>query len=243
MKGRSGYSETILPQGIVEIIFNLADPMVGQLPEHEGTVVAPLFFLQGWNSHVVNVHYAGQHHLFGIRLQPYMVKPLLGIQASECKNKLIDLSLLKPGFRSLWHRLNEAASFQERMQIIETEFPVLDDKICTRTQGICDLFHSDDDAAFASVEKVSQTVFYSTRQLNRKTKDLYGVCAEELVTYKKFRTAVHRMHAQPRSLTDVAYSAGFYDQAHFSRIFKNFTGITAKEYLARKSDVPFHLFS
>jgi len=235
--------ELILPQGVVEIVFNLADPMQGILPHKNTTVVAPDYFIQGWNTHIVNVEYSGRQHLLGIRLQPYMVKPLLGILPSESKDTLIDLSLVRPGFRSLWHRLNEAPGFTERVAIIEAAFPVLTQSICGRTQYFCELLASDGEQPFQSIDELSKQICYSSRQLNRKARDLFGVSAEELVTHKKFRKAVELMHGDQRSLTDIAYLAGFYDQAHFCRIFKNFTGLTAKQYQSQKSELPFHIFS
>jgi len=235
--------EVILPQGVVEIVFNLSDPMLGILPHKNATEVTPDYFIQGWNTHIVNVHYTGQQHLFGIRLQPYMVKPLLGILPSEAKDTLIDLSLLKPVFRSLWHRLNEAQGFTERVAIIEKEFPVLTQSICTRTQYFCNLLATAGEHSFQSIDELSKKICYSSRQLNRKAQGLFGVSAEELVVHKKFRTAVELMHGQQRSLTDIAYEAGFYDQAHFCRIFKNLTGFTAKQYQSQKSQLPFHIFS
>jgi AraC-like DNA-binding protein len=240
----SGVSrEIILPQGIIEIVFNLSDPMQGILPHKDAAVRAPDCFLQGWNTHVVDVHYTGQQHLFGIRLQPYMVKPLLGILPSECKNTLIDLSLIQPSFRSLWHRLNEATGFHARVDVIEKEFPVLTQGVCPRTQYFCGVFASAGDQTFQSIEELSKQICYSSRQLNRKAQSMFGVSAEELVAHKKFSTAVQLMHSHKRSLTDIAYSAGFYDQAHFCRIFKNFTGLTAKQYQLQKSELPFHIFS
>jgi len=235
--------EAILPQGVVELVFNLSDPMQGILPHKNDSVDAPDYFMQGWNSHIVNVNYSGNQHLFGIRLQPYMVKTLLGILPSELKDTLIDLSLIKPGFRSLWHRLNEARSFTERVAIIEKEFPVLTQSICTRTKYLCEVFGSAGEYPFPSIDELSRQVCYSSRQLNRKTQGLFGVSPEELVIHKKFRTAIQIMHNQERSLTDIAYQSGFYDQAHFCRIFKKFTGYTAKQYQSQKSELPFHIFS
>jgi AraC-like DNA-binding protein len=235
--------EIILPQGIVEMVFNLSDPMHGILPHQKTMAGTPDCFLQGWNTHVVNVQYTGKQHLFGIRLQPYMVKQLLGILPSECRNTLIDLTLVQPKFKSLWQQLVESGSFQERVAIIEKEFPVLTGSVCPRTQYFCDQFSSAGGRSFQSVEELSKEICYSSRQLNRKAQGMFGFSAEELVVHKKFRSAVQLMHGPGKSLTDIAHSAGFYDQAHFCRIFKNFTGLTAKQYQLQKSDLPFHIFS
>jgi AraC-like DNA-binding protein len=235
--------ETILPQGVVELVFNLADKMQGVLPHRKNMVIAPDYFIQGWNTHIVDVHYTGRQQLFGIRLQPYMVKPLLGILPSESKDTLIDLSLIKPGFKNLWQQLCEATGFMERVNIIEKKFPSLSHNICSRTQYFCNVFASPGQHQFGSIDELSKQVCYSSRQLNRKARDLFGVSAEELGMHKKFRTAVELMHSSHRPLTDVALEAGFYDQAHFCRIFKNFTGLTAKQYQSQKSELPFHIFS
>lgn len=235
--------ELILPKGVVEIVFNLSDPMQGVLPHQLTATAAPHCFLQGLNTHVVHVQYTGNQHLLGICLQPHMVKDLLGILPSECKNTLIDLTLLKPSFNSLWHQLKEASGFKERVAIIERSFPVLNQTDCSRTKYFCSVFSDFSNQALPSIDLLSKQICYSSRQLNRKAQSLFGISTEELVVHKKFRTAVSLMHDSKRTLTSIAYDAGFYDQAHFCRIFKNYSGLTAKQYQLQKSELPFHLFS
>lgn len=235
--------ERILPKAVVELVFNLSDPMQGILPHQHIATTAPNCFVQGLNTHTIHVHYSGQQHLFGICMQPHMVKALLGILPSECKNTLIDLSLIQPSFKSLWHQLNEAGSFEARVRIIENSFPVLAQHDCSRTKYFCDVFSGSSAYPSVSIDSLSKQICYSSRQLNRKAQSLFGVSTEELLLHKKFRMAVTLMHSHKTSLTNIAYDAGFYDQAHFCRIFKNFSGLTAKQYQLNKSELPFHLFS
>lgn len=235
--------ELILPKGGVEMIFNLSDPMYGILPHHNSASSTPLCFLQGLNTHVVRVAYEGRQHLFGICLQPHMVKALLGILPSECKDSLIDLALLNSTFTDIWHRLKEAADFTERVAIIEQAFPVLDAPDCARTVYFSGLFSNSGTPPIPSIDALSREICYSSRQLNRKAQSLFGISTEELLLHKKFRTAVTLIHGNKQSLTAIAYGSGFYDQAHFCRIFKHFTGLTAKQYQLQKSELPFHLFS
>jgi AraC-like DNA-binding protein len=214
----------------------------GELPGNR-SFSAPLCFIQGVNTETINVCYSGKHHLFGIRLQPEMVKGLLGIMPSELKNTLIDLTLIKPGFNILWHQLKEAASFNERVKLIEEEFPVLSTAVCLRTQKLCSLFLSDGLETFSSMDHLAKQVHYSSRHLNRKAQSLFGITAEELITYKKFLHSVKLLHNNNDPLTAIAYESGFYDQAHFCRVFKSYSGITPKQYRKEKSILPFHLFS
>jgi AraC-like DNA-binding protein len=235
--------EVILPKGMVELVFNLSDPMMGILPHQSIASNAPHCFLQGLNTHVVQVEYSGDQHLFGINLQTHMVKSLLGILPSECKNTIIDLTLINPFFQEVWYQLMEADGFEERVTIIEKTFPILDQVKCPRTHYFCSIFSNPMLEAPASVDELTKDICYSARQLNRKSQSLFGLSTEELLIHKKFRTAVSLMHDDTKALTSIAHEAGFYDQAHFCRVFKNYTGLNAKDYRLKKSNLPFHIFS
>ncbi|HEY0750904.1 MAG TPA: helix-turn-helix domain-containing protein, partial [Chitinophagaceae bacterium] len=142
-----------------------------------------------------------------------------------------------------WHRLAEAKHFDERLSVISDALPVISNPPCTRTEMLSSYFLSDNTEHFQSVDQLAKEICYSTRQLNRVIQNLFGVSAEELTTYKKFIEAVKLVHINTGSLTNVAYSAGFYDQAHFCRVFKSYSGMTANQYRKQKSDLPFHIFS
>ncbi|WP_284652514.1 helix-turn-helix domain-containing protein [Flavobacterium terrisoli] len=241
--GQRYLTETILPKGIFEMVFNLADDMDGILPFAHQLIRTPKCFIQGINTQVINANYHGQQHLFGIRLQPHMVQSLLGIMPSELNNIIVDLTLIKPEFNLIWEQLIEAQSFEERVRIIETLFPILEETDSIRTKKLSTLFLSNSIENFQSVDRLTEQVYYSSRHLNRKVHSIFGMSAEELVIYKKFLHSVNLMHGEKTTLTDIAYRSGFYDQSHFSRVFKNYSGITAKAYQNQKGELPFHLFS
>ena len=235
--------ETILPQGVVEIIFNFSDPLTATLPFSKEIIKAPKCFIQGMNTHVLQANCYGRHHLFGIRLHPHKIKQMFGILPSELKNTSVDLSLLKPRFDLLWDQLYEAPSFQEKLNIIEKNISLPSQPNSDRSGVVSNLFLSGGIDSFQSVDALAKEVCYSNRQLNRVSNKLFGISAEELTIYKKFMQSVNHIHHSDNSLTDVAYHSGFYDQAHFCRVFKTYTGITAKEYRNKKSETPFHIFS
>jgi AraC-like DNA-binding protein len=244
IRGEQNINEIILPQGIVEIVFNFAAAISGTMPQNQILLQAPRCFIQGIHTHSVHADYIGQHHLFGIRLHPYQIQPLLGVLPSELNNSAIDLTLIKPAFDQLWHQLVELHSFDERIVLLENELPHLSELVSNRTTHLAELFLEGRADIFQTVDGLAQQVCYSTRQLNRVTHNLFGLSAEELTLYKKLVESVKLIHfGKNNSLTDIAYSAGFYDQAHFSRVFKFYTGMTPKEYKKRKSTLPFHIIS
>jgi AraC-like DNA-binding protein len=240
--GAAGTQEMILPQGAVEILFHFADAVHGILPHRSEPVKTPRCFVQGFNTHLIQASYTGRQHLIGLRLQPHRVRDLLGVLPSEFTDTTVDLALVRPHFGALWQQLGEAASFAERVRILAQGLPVLSGNDCPRSGELSKLLHADGVEAFESVDALARAVCYSTKQLGRVSRQLFGLSAEALTGYKKFLESVKAMHRPHTSLTSVGYEAGFYDQAHFTRAFKSFSGMTPREYRARKSEVPFHIF-
>ncbi|MBD0331901.1 MAG: AraC family transcriptional regulator [Chitinophagaceae bacterium] len=241
--GEQNINEVILPQGIVEIVFNFAATISGTMPQSQTILQVPRCFIQGIHTYSVHADYIGQQHLLGIRLHPYQIQTFLGILPSELNNSAIDLTLIKPGFDRLWHQLVELHSFEEKLSLLEKELPQLSEPVCSRSKYLSDLFLTGRAENFQTVDGLAQQVCYSSRQLNRVAHQLFGLSAAELTLYKKLVESVKLIHFGNNSLTDVAYSTGFYDQAHFSRVFKSYTGMTPNEYKKRKSELPFHIIS
>jgi AraC-like DNA-binding protein len=243
VKGQRNVSETILPQGVVEIIFNFADSVSGSLPFGNTLTNAPRCFIQGMFTQTMQAEYVGQHHLLGIRLHPHRVRAMIDVLPSELNNITVDLTLIRPEFNRLWHQLAELNSFAEKVLLIESELPDVSDRVCERSKTLSELFLTESTEGFQNVDELAKQICYSPRQLNRVVQDLYGVSAEELTTYKKFVQSVKMIHFEGLSLTDVAYNAGFYDQSHFCRVFKSYTGMTPNQYKKQKGEQPFHIFS
>ena len=243
VKGKQDVSEIILPQGITEIIFNFGERIEGQMPFSNTSIQTPRCFVQGMQTHSIIAGYKGQQNLMGIRLQPHQVQSLLNVKPVEIKNNLVDLCLVHPLFDQLWHRLAELDNFNKRVLLLEQQLPILSGSTCSRSQFLSQLFLSGEQERFQTVDHLAKEVCYSSRQLNRVVHEIFGLSAEELTTYKKFVRAVSLIHSTAESLTGIAYLSGFYDQAHFCRVFKSFSGMTANQYRKQKSDLPFHIFS
>ena len=117
VNGQKDISELILPQGIVEIIFNFAEEVNGIMPNGNTLVKAPRCFIQGIHTHTIRSECIGRHHLLGVRLHPHRTKALLGVLPAELNNAVVDLTLIKPEFDRIWHQLAELDSFDEKVKL------------------------------------------------------------------------------------------------------------------------------
>jgi transcriptional regulator GlxA family with amidase domain len=82
------------------------------------------------------------------------------------------------------------------------------------------------------VKSLVQLSCLSARQFERNFKELTGFSAQTYLRIVRFERALHGFTATGRSLTEFALACGYYDQAHFNRDFKVFTGLTPHQYFA-----------
>jgi transcriptional regulator GlxA family with amidase domain len=69
------------------------------------------------------------------------------------------------------------------------------------------------------------------RQLTRKFSSAIGLSPKQLSKTVRIQTALKKLVAKEvTSLTDLAHENEYFDQAHFIKDFKEFTGLTPKEF-------------
>lgn len=89
------------------------------------------------------------------------------------------------------------------------------------------------------LETIAAEVGYSHKQLIHIFKKHVGPTPKTYQRIFRFNHALQQMHAAEQiDWTDLSYSGGFYDQAHFINEFKKFAGITPESYLQRREAYP-----
>ncbi len=92
-----------------------------------------------------------------------------------------------------------------------------------------------DDSEF-NVEKLCQEVGISRAQLHRKMKDLTGLSTSEFIRNIRLEQAARLLKEKKINVTQVAYTVGFSNLAHFSTIFRKHFGIAPSEYAAQNDN-------
>ncbi len=234
-------TEYILPKGIVEIIFNFSDcpPINAQLNGNKYSL--PNCFINGYNTNPIQLQLPQKQIFFGVLFQPMAIKKVFGSPAYEFSDKTVDLTLLDPMFRSLWHQLAEQDSFEARVSLFLDRFKQNFIEWQPQEKVINHFLYAID-RHDVSVKKLADTVCYSPRHLSRKIFEATGMNTEEILLYKKYLHAVHLIHHTDLPLTSIAYQSQFADQSHFIKSFKAFTKMTPGEYRRNKSYVKGHLY-
>ena len=80
------------------------------------------------------------------------------------------------------------------------------------------------------MEMMTHEVGISRAQLHRKMKEMTGISTSEFVRNLRLEQAARLIREKKINITQVAYSVGFNNQAHFSTVFKKHFGMTPTEY-------------
>lgn len=86
-----------------------------------------------------------------------------------------------------------------------------------------------------AVSKLSTEIGISQRQLSRRFQQNVGLSPKEYLRVFKFICSLQHLKKYPRiSLTEVACQSGYYDQAHFIRDYKEYTGHSPGEVVKKQ---------
>lgn len=81
-----------------------------------------------------------------------------------------------------------------------------------------------------SVERFCEIGRLSKSQLYRKIKSCIGCTPLEFIKQVRIKQASHMLKNSKKSISDIAFQCGFSDASYFSRVFKEWTGISPSEY-------------
>jgi AraC-like DNA-binding protein len=81
-----------------------------------------------------------------------------------------------------------------------------------------------------SVKQLAENTGIGQRHLSRRFQQCIGLSPKEYLRVSRFMRSLQRLKKYPaRSLTEIAYESGYYDQAHFIRDYNAYTDHTPGE--------------
>lgn len=231
----------LIPQRNINLRFNLSEtPQYGYLDGKEN-LLEEVFF-SGLQDHFINtqLQLVGKAHIFGVCFFPDGFYPFLKIPVSELKNQLLGAS--EVGFNSatqICERLKEAPDIATRLIIIEEELVMLLDNSNYTPDSfrqIFDVFRYSDNS-FQIAEFCRQNNV-GMRRLERMYNKYVGVSAMTYSTLNRFHKSLNQLLFDDYSkLSDIAYNNGYFDQMHFIKDFKRFSGSTPKSFISQNNSM------
>jgi AraC-like DNA-binding protein len=184
--------------------------------------------LQGPTSGPVRFVADGALHLFGIGLLPLGWATLVGVPADELADDVADLgAVVGLPARHLADAMACAPDDAARVAVADrflADLLVDPYRAPVWFSRLCDDWLTA--SANPAVDRLVDESGMSTRSIERLAKRVYGASPKLLSRkYRALQAAVQIGNGEIAGWGDLA-GAGFYDQAHFIREFKQFTGMT-----------------
>ena len=197
--------------------------------------------LYGQNVQPFQLHASGNLFVIAYFLHPYLLKYFFGFNAREIKELCIDIGAMRPARgMNLVEQLVNASSLFARLQLMNDYVR----KLSAFSQG------QDDKAIIWSTREIvksrgliSLTTLQSDLCLTERTfqrlfESHIGVPPKLFRKICQFNAAFDQFSkGQYNRLSDIAYDHGYSDQSHFTRVFKEFTLLTPRDYLGNMPDI------
>jgi AraC-like DNA-binding protein len=200
------YTQQVLPDGCVDIVFINQDPPVAVGP---------------WTNPFA-VSFSAGTRILGARLHPGRAPGLLGLPAMELLNQSAPLRALCGVVRDdRFERVREAEGAQQAAALGEAlladrkQFTPYDPAVA---HGIRWLARNPQ----GKVEQLSQVLGISPRHLQRRFSAAVGYGPKTLHSVIRFQRLLRIANQHKLSLVDLAASAGYSDQAHMAREVRRF---------------------
>ena len=174
--------------------------------------------------------------IFGFYLYPHALPQLFCLPANELTNHSTDLKALcgKQG-EILEEKIMLASDNDQRVQLacdfLQARLKNVDTEYTKKFSSIKTILNSRQPI---SVKALADNSFLSIRQFERKFKEFSGFSPKLFSRITRFNSLLNKTF-QNKSLTQIAYEYGYYDQSHFIHDFQKFSGYNPKEYFKQET--------
>ncbi len=125
-----------------------------------------------------------------------------------------------------------SGSQQQKDKVVEKVVKGNDEALMERIMKVVNEHLSDSDF---NVEMLTKEVGISRAQLHRKMKEMTGIPVTEFIRNIRMEQAVRLLEEQKINVTQVAYTVGFSNLAHFSTVFRKQFGVSPTEYIEQRT--------
>jgi AraC-like DNA-binding protein len=226
--------QRIVPDGCMEMIFHYGDRYKQYVVNGEA-IVQPVCFVFGQITQALDIEPTGQTGIFSVRFQPEGFYPFSTLPLEAMDDQAVPLKdLYQKEGAILEEQMLTATSTQQRINIVEKflierlhQQPTID-HIVKKSVELLFSWNGQ-----LTINDISQEAKISKRQLERRFSHIVGLSPKKLARIIRLQATLRMLLNRPvTSLTALAYEGEYYDQAHFIKDFKEFTGLTPKQFYA-----------
>jgi AraC-like DNA-binding protein len=227
-----------MPSTELTLVLPLDEPLEVAWAGEPGRPTSAWASVSGLHMRAAAVHHGRRQRGIQLALTPAAARALWGVPASALAGELADLPDVDPGLAYLPDRLAGAPTLRAGVAIVQHALlttlgrherpvprPEVGRAMALLTRG-------------TAVSETAEEVGYSRRRLSTLVRDEVGVTPKEYQRLARFGTS-HRLLRRAAlrgrvSVAAVAAEAGYADQAHLAREWRELAGCSPTEWLRRE---------
>jgi AraC-like DNA-binding protein len=230
-----------MPQNVLN--FYPGDPIETQKHGETGFIPLPESVLVGPQITRVNIAFGRRHRFVSVMFQPGALYRLLHIPLTELFDQPFDATLLfGRALREVNQRLKEVEGISDMKDIVEGFLLQQVKKAGAIQPADKALQLLMQNGGLFSIDWLAAEACLGLRQFERKCRELTGMSPKLFARVTRFSRAYRMKERAPGATwTAIAHECGYFDQMHFIKEFKFFTGVTPNSLAGELRLVPHRL--
>lgn len=220
-------SETVVPDGCVEIIFNLGERF-RRYRDDGSFELQPTSLVAGQIEKGLVIGPSGRVRLFGIRFYPAGAFPFFPFEMSELSSVVWPLEeIWGIRVRDLEDRLREVRSFDEQVKLAESALLELRNSKFASNAAVehsVEIIYAG--RGIPRVRELAIELGISQRTFERRFRRFVGLSPKAFSRIVRFQRALNMIRSEAPSVMDDVFQLGYYDQSHLINDFRQYAGMT-----------------
>ena len=235
--------ERVYPTGNASMVFHYGSPSKFQ-KKNSSQYIEPNLLICGQQTNYYDLSLSGKTGMILLVFRPHGLKSFFNFPITGLLNENLSFrDLLNNETNELEDKLFNSANNKQRVIHIEN---FLIKRLITFGEGFA--VHNNEfervEHAIKLIENskgqfkaqdIAHEVCLGIKQFERTFSKYVGVNPKKLVSIVRFQNVIQMKSKYKKSMTQIAFDNGYYDQSHFIHDFKSITGLTPKAFfIARK---------
>lgn len=219
--------QKIIPDGYCEIIFHDGDPF--RIKLHHDWEIQERILFSGQISRHFYVQNTGSTGMLGIKLMPDAPHRMFGMHMPGFTDRVVpwnQIHIDTPPSELIRHELEAEDRISLAIGWLDTF-----NTDNSRNSRLSDVISEQiSNHGMTGIESLAALSGMTRRHLEREFRKVVGLTPKYYSRIMQFNYIFEAIRMQDNSWVDVALNSGYFDQSHFIRNFKAFTGKSPTEY-------------
>ena len=235
------FEDTVFPSGDMEVIFNLGEGTWESLVDNKFNKT-PKIELWGQITKPLAIRSKGRHTMLGIKFFTHSASYFFNDTIGIFNDQISDLGdIIGSPAKALHTQLLETKDQQRRIDIIESfmlKQLIANEKKSYRIDKVANILSSiRKNPSENNLGYIASRHGITSRYLHKLIYQHTGLSPISFTKINRFQFSLKLIAKNDQPFTSIAYDCGYFDQSHFIKDFKSFTGVTPSAYLANVSPV------